>query len=167
VLLKQENDFLETVLPLRVFATLTTARRFSEERLRYAFDEWILEIQAHQRFTLGWVRSVEIQPKPHIHAALVAACALDSEYAATLWQRMVAPRYLEAAKIEPYRRNLCGLSYILKQLPDSGERIQFSENLAAFAINRGPSCFLTTSAQRRQERRIRAQIGDHSRNPLQ
>jgi len=166
-MLRQENDFLETVLPLRVFATLTTARRFSEERLRHAFDEWILGIQAHQRLTLGWVRSIEIGPQRHLHAALVAACALDCEYIAALWRQMVAPRYVDAAEVKAYRRGLCGLGYILKQLPDPCEEIQFSENLAAFAVKREPSGFRTTSAQRRQERRIRAQIGDHFRNPLQ
>jgi hypothetical protein len=69
--------------------------------------------------------------------------------------------------VEAYRHGLSGLGYILKQLPDPCEEIQFSENLAAFAINKRPSHFRTTSAQRRQERRIREQIGDHFRKPLQ
>ena len=157
-LLKQENDFLETVLPLRAFATLTTAQRFSEEKLRCAFDGWILGIQAHQRSTLGWVWSIETRPQRHIHAALVAARALDCEYAATLWRRMVSPRYLEAARVAPYLCGLCGLGYILKRLPDSGERIQFSANLPAFATGSGKPLFRANSAQRRQQRRILAQI---------
>jgi hypothetical protein len=132
--------------------------RVSEARQSSLFIGWAGGIQERHRATLGWVRSIETRPKPHIHAALIAAVPLDCEYAAALWRWMVAPHYLEAALVEPYWRGLCGLGYVLKQLPDAGEGVQFSPNLPAFASNSGKSLFRTNSAQRRQQRRIQAQL---------
>jgi len=161
-----EGAFLESVLPMKAIAHLTTPRQMSEQRLRDFYDSWVRDIQARHRVTIGWVKAIEIRPQRHVHAALVAACMLDCEYVAALWREMVAPRFENAARVEAYLHGLCGLGYILKQLPDPCEEIQFSENLAAFAVKRELSGFRTTAAQRRQQRRIREQIGDHSRDPL-
>jgi len=166
-LARLEGAFLEAVLPVKAIAHLTTPWQMSEQRLHDFYNSWVRGIQACHGATIGWVKAIEIRPQRHLHAALVTACVLDCEYVAALWRQMVAPRYADAAEVKAYRRGLCGLGYILKQLPDPCEEIQFSENLAAFAIKREPSSFRTTSAQRRQERRIRAQIGDHSRSSLQ
>jgi hypothetical protein len=155
---KIEGNFLEFVLPVRSFAHLTTQHRISSGRLSGAFLTWIGRIQAHHKLTLGWVRSIEPFPKAHIHAALIAAAPLDCVFAALLWQEMVSPRYSEAAIVEPYRRGLCGLGYILKQLGNPAAGIQYSENIAAFAPGSGKSLFRTSSAQRRQIRRIKAEI---------
>jgi hypothetical protein len=130
----------------------------SSASLNEAFLAWIQSIQAHHKTTLGWVRSIECFPKPHIHAALIAALSLDCAFVATLWQEMVAPRYSEAAKVGPYRRGHCGLGYILKQLDSRLERIEYSDNIAAFAPGSGKSHFGTSSAETRQIRRIQAQI---------
>lgn len=152
-----EGDFLESFLPVSAFAHLTTVRRFSEEKICCAFNEWIHGIQAYERLTLGWVRAIEAKPQRHIHAALIAAGELDCKYAARLWQQMVAPHYDEAASVKPYQCGLGGLGYILKQLGSPAEGIRYSDNIAAFAQNCEKSLFPTNSAQRRQQRRIRAQ----------
>jgi hypothetical protein len=70
---------------------------------------------------------------------------------------MVAPRYTEAARVEPYRRGLCGLAYVLKRLGSPKEEPQLSDNIQAFAFGYGRPLFRTNSAQRRQVRRIKAQ----------
>lgn len=154
-----EGIFLESVLPVRAFANLTVRQRMSSASLNDAFLAWTQSIQAYHKTTLGWVRSIESLPKRHIHAALIAAVSLDCDHAASLWQMMVAPRYSEAATVQPYRRGLCGLGYVLKTLDSRTDAIQFSDNIGAFAPGSGKSMFRTSSAQRRQFRRIKAAIG--------
>jgi len=153
-----EGIFLESVLPVRAFAHLTAPSRISEQKLCDSFNAWVSGIQARELLTVGWVRSIETRPKLHIHAALVAADLLDCEYAAALWRQMIAPRCAEAARVEPFRRGLCGLGYVLKHLPESDKSGQFSKNIAAFALGKGKSRFRTNSAERRHQRRIRAQL---------
>jgi hypothetical protein len=153
-----EAAFLESVLPLRAFAHLTTLDPMTADALAESYRAWTGSFQAYHRFTLGWVRSIEFDPQPHIHAALVASRPLDCEYAARLWRQMIAPRYADAAKVEPYRRGLCGLGYILKEIHSPRDCIQFSANLAAFGRGQGKSLFPTNAAQRRQQRRIKEQF---------
>jgi hypothetical protein len=155
---KVEGNFLESKLPARAFATLTTKSRMAQPQFDELFRVWIRGLQAHNRVTLGWVKSQESDPRRHIHVALVAAAPLDCGHAATLWQAMVAPRYSEAASVEPYTRGLCGLGYVLKRLGSPNEESQFSDNLHAFALGSGESLFRTNSAQRRQVRRIKVQL---------
>lgn len=157
-LAKLEGDFLESLLPVRCFATLTIRRRISVDDLTSIFRQWILDIQQQHRVTVGWVQSIESFPKRHIHAALVAPIALDCDYAAQRWQQMAAPNYREAAKIEPYQNGLCGLGYVLKHLQCPANPIEFSDNISAFAHGAGTSLFPTTPSQRRQSRRIKAQL---------
>jgi hypothetical protein len=154
-LAKMEGDFLEVNLPARAFATLTTLHRVTPYRLDEMFLAWIRGVQAQHKRTLGWVKTIEIGPKPHIHAALIATAPLDCTQAALLWRRMVAPRYSEAAIVEPYKDGLCGLGYVLKRLDNQMEEIQFSDNIQAFAPGDGKSRFRTNSAQRRHVRRIK------------
>jgi hypothetical protein len=153
---KLEGAFLERNLPARAFATLTTLHRVAQYRLDEMFLAWLRGVQAHDRITLGWIRSIESCPQPHIHAALIAAAPLDCTHAALLWRAMVTPRYSEAAIVEPYREGLCGLGYVLKQLNNHMEEIQFSDNIQAFAPGCGKSLFRTNSEQRRQVFRIKA-----------
>lgn len=155
---KMEGNFLEWNLPARAFATLTTRNRVAQYRLNEFFAAWIRAVQAQHRMTLGWVKTIEIAPQPHIHAALIAAAPLDCTLAALLWQGMVAPRYSDAAIVEPYRDGLCGLGYVLKQLGSSTQEPQFSDNIRAFARGCGKSLFHTNSAQRRQICRIKAAV---------
>ena len=157
-LCRSEGAFLESVLPVRAFATLTTLQRFSEARICGAFGDWILGLQAHGRLTLGWVRAIETHPRRHIHVALVAAAALDCDHAAIFWRQLVAPRYADAAKVKPFRPGLCGLGYILKTLAAPYEDVRLSENLNAFAVNCPSIHCRTNFAQRRQYRRVQAQI---------
>lgn len=153
---KIEGNFLEWKLPARAFATLTTRGRVAPQRLDELFTAWTQGVQAHDRLTLGWVRSIETYPQPHIHAALIAAAPLDCAYAEMLWQAMVAPRYSAAGIVEPFNDGLCGFGYVLKQLGNPKEEPRFSDNIVAFAPGRGKSLFRTNSAQRRQARRIKA-----------
>ncbi len=152
-----EGNFLESVLPIRAFATLTTRGQVTQYWLDELFSTWIVGVQAHNRMTVGWIKSREIDPQRHIHAALVAASPLDCAQAAQLWKLIAAPRYSEAAKIEPYQDAICGLGYVLKELDSSAEDVHFSPNLNAFAPNLKP-VFRTNSAQTRQLRRIKAQL---------
>jgi hypothetical protein len=151
-----EGNFLEVNLPARAFATLTTRSRVTQYRLDEWFLAWIHGVQAQHRLTLGWVKTVETGPHPHIHAVLIAATPLDCTQAALLWRTMVAPRYSAAARVEPYMDGLCGLPYVVKRLGSFTEEPQFSDNIQAFAPGCGKSLFRTNSAQRRQVCRIKA-----------
>lgn len=157
-----EGDFLESKLPVRAFATLTTPRRLSRDMLDGSFSAWVQGVQAHGGTTLGWIRSTENTPQMHIHAALIAAAPLDCLFAARLWRDMVAPRYSNAAKVELYRLGFCGLAYVLKQLGCAADDIEFSDNIAFFAAGSGKSLFRTRSAQRRQCRRIKEQFEQYA-----
>ena len=159
-----EGGFLETILPIRVFATLTAPRQLSQERLFYSFRVWVLQIQCHEKLTLGWVRSIETRPQRHIHGALVAAAPLDCDFAERVWRRIVAPKYADAARVEPYLKGCCGLGYILKTLDTPYEGAEFSPNLSAFALNNPATHFRTNLAQRRQRRRIDAQLQAHKKD---
>jgi hypothetical protein len=105
-----EGEFLESVLPVKSFAHLTTLHRMSTDHLKSVFRLWIQGIQKHHSVTVGWVRSMESFPKLHIHVALIAAKLIDSEYAASLWEALASPGYPEAARVEPYLVGRCGLA---------------------------------------------------------
>jgi hypothetical protein len=151
-----EGNFLEWNLPARAFATLTTLHHVAQYRLDEMFLAWIRGVQAQHRLTLGWIKTIELVPQPHIHAALIAAAPLDCAHAALLWRTMAAPRYTQAARVEPYVNGLCGLPYVVKRLGSPTEEPQFSDNILAFAPGSGKSLFRTNSAQRRQVCRIKA-----------
>jgi hypothetical protein len=151
-----EGEFLETVVPVRAFATLTTLRRCAQERLLDFFQRWVRALQRHQRLTLGWIRALESRPHRHIHVALVSSVPLDCAFAGLLWREIAAPRYANAAEVRPYLRGRCGLGYVLKTLDACYEDAEFSSNLTAFALFSSAS--RTNSAQRRQRRRIQVQL---------
>jgi hypothetical protein len=157
MLAQLEGIFLESKLPVRAFATLTAPGRMAQHTFDKLFSTWIQGVQAHNRLTVGWIKAEERAPQRHLHAALVATSSLDCVHAAQLWRFIAAPRYSEAAKVEPYRKGVCGLGYVLKTLGSSFEDVQFSPNLPAFASNLRP-VFRTNSAQRRQHRRIMQQF---------
>ena len=121
-----EGYFLELKLPVRAFATLTTPHRLSRDMLDESFSAWIRGVQAHNRVTIGWIKSQEDCPQRHLHAVLIAPLPLDCSQAVILWQNIAAPRYKQAARVEPYRRGLCGIGYVLKALDSSLEDAQFS-----------------------------------------
>jgi hypothetical protein len=158
---EDQGGFLESVLPVQAFATLESLRPMALERLEQAFSAWVRGVQAHNHMTLAWVRSVEI-PLPHIHAALIAPAPLDLDHAEDHWRFAVASRFSRAARIEQYHNGICGLGYILKALDSNAENIRFSDNIVAFAQPGVRSHFPTNAAQRRQQRRIKAQF-DRSR----
>jgi hypothetical protein len=156
----REGNFLEAMLPVRAFATLTAPQQLSQGRLSDFFHCWAIGIQRHEQITLGWIKSVELRPRRHIHAALVAAAPLDCDFAAESWRGLVAPRYASAAKVEAYQKGRCGLGYVLKTLDTPYEDAEVSPNLSAFA----PSLkahFRPNSAQKRQRRRIKTQLEAH------
>jgi hypothetical protein len=153
-----EGDFLESRLPVRAFATLTTVMQASQGKLDDSFRRWVLGLQAHNRLTIGWIKTQEHDPQRHAHVALVAGAPLDCFHAESLWRTIAAPHYRQAGEVKPYRSGLCGLGYILKQFDSPAEDVQFSDNLTAFAHTIGKSQFRSTSAQRRQHRRIGGQL---------
>ena len=151
-----EGDFLQCSLPIRAFATLTTLHRTARYQLDGLFSDWIRGVQAHNRVTLGWIKTIENDPQPHIHCVLIAASSLDCVHAEVLWQAMVAPHYSKVAKVEQYEDGLSGTGYILKKLGSFSEDIQLSDNIRAFAPGSGKSRYPTDSIQRRHIRRIKA-----------
>lgn len=159
---KVEGEFLEVTLPMKALGHLTTSYPRSMDRLAYIFRAWILDLQRHHGATLGWVRTIERSPQPHIHVALVCSVPIDCDYAVRSWRRLAAPRYFDAARVEPYRRCHYGIAYVLKQLECSATAIQCSDNISAFALGAGESRFPTTPTQRRQYRRIKAQLKQES-----
>jgi hypothetical protein len=151
-----EGDFLESRLPVRAFATLTTVMQASQGRFDDLFRRWVQGVQEHNRLTVGWIKAHEHDSQRHAHVALVAGAPLDCSHAESLWQAIAAPRYRQAGEVQPYRSGICGLGYVLKSLNSSVEDVQFSANLTAFAQGSGKSQFRSTSA--RQHRRIGAQL---------
>jgi hypothetical protein len=151
-----EGDFLESRLPVRAFATLTTVMQAPQGKFDDSFRRWVQGVQAHNRLTVGWIKAHEHDPQRHAHVVLVAGAPLDCSHAKSLWQAIAAPRYNEAAQVEQYERGVCGLGYVLKQLGSAAEDVEFSANLTAFAQGSAKSQFRSTSA--RQHRRIGAQL---------
>jgi len=154
---KQGAEYLESILPLQVFATLTVPDETSVIRLDGAFARWIMGLQAHNGITLGFIKAYERFPRRHIHAALVAAHPLDCEHAAQLWQAVIGRRSSAAAEVEPFKRGIDGLAYVMKSLDSLPEDVQFSRNLSAFYLGSALRFFGRTRAERRQVRRIRLQ----------
>jgi hypothetical protein len=153
-----EGDFLESRLPVRAFATLTTVMQASQGKFDDSFRRWVQGVQAHNRLTVGWIKAQENDPQRHAHVAFIVGRPLDCTHAESLWQAIAAPRYKQAGQVKPYRLGVCGLDYVLKQFDSPAEDVQFSDNLAAFAHTIGKSQFRSTSAQRRQHRRIGGQL---------
>jgi hypothetical protein len=154
----REGSFLDAVLPFRALATLTTPKKQSSQYLEDYYDRYIQALQKHHGKTLGSVRSIERHPQPHIHAGLVCAIPLDCEIAEEIWRTIVVSRYSDSAQVLPYEDGLCGIGYVLKRLDSAFEDIRFSANIADFALTGGESHFPTSPAERRQQRRIRAQL---------
>jgi hypothetical protein len=153
-----EGKFLlETKLPLQAFVTLTLPYHVSPMALDDRFSRWVRSVQAHNRLTLGWIRAYEQEPERHIHAVLLAAGSLDCFHAALIWRELVARRYPQAARVEPYRYGIGGLAYVLKSLDRLTEDVQFSRNVSAFVPESETRFFVCNSAERRQLRRIRRQ----------
>lgn len=152
-----EGDYLELKLPVRAFATLITLRPSSPNWFDGAFREWVQGIQAHNKLTLGWIKSLEPAPQLHAHAALIAQSSIDCDRAQALWRSIIPHRYKKASKVEPFLSGICGMGYVLKQLGRSFEDAQFSDNLSAFAPERGTRFFGRNSDECRQLRRIAKQ----------
>jgi hypothetical protein len=159
---KHEGEFLESVLPLRAFATLTTREHISRNKFDDLLKQWVGGVQEHNRLTIGTVASFEVGVRRHAHVALIAAGRLDCDQAESLWRKLASWQYQRAAIVRPYIQGLCGSGYVVKYLNSPVEEITFSANLAAFAKDSGKSLFRTTSAQRRQFRRIKAQLNKYS-----
>jgi hypothetical protein len=151
---KQGADYLESILPLQVFVTLTVPSEVSVIRLDGLFNHWITGVQAHNRLTLGFIKGYERQPRLHVHAALVAAHTLDCDHAALLWQGVIGRRSSSAARVEPYEYGIDGLAYVMKSLDTMPEDVQFSRNLSAFFGGSASRFFGRNRSERRQVRRI-------------
>ena len=148
---------LEEILPFRAVATLTFPRNASILTLDGTFARWIDGVQAHNKLTLGFIRAYEIRPRRHIHAALVAAGALDCLHAALLWQSVIGRASSTLAQVKPYQAGLGGLGYLAKTLDSPGEDVQMSKNLSAFGNRAAHRFFGLRAPERRQLRRIKLQ----------
>jgi hypothetical protein len=104
---------------------------------------------------VGFIKAYEWEPRRHIHAAIVAAHALDCQHAELLWQSVIGRRSSSAAEVEPFRYGVGGLAYVMKSLDSLPEDVQFSDNLSAFHLGSASRFFGRKSAERRQVRRIR------------
>lgn len=149
--------YLEEILPLQIFATLTLPHYASRIALDTYFTNWTDCIQRRNRLTVGWIRAYENEPQPHIHAVLLASAPLDCDNARMIWRYLVAHRYPLAAIVEPYRFGIGGLGYVMKSLDRPSEQVQFSQNLSAFVANSALRFFGRNSAERRHIRRIMLQ----------
>ena len=69
-----EGDFLESRLPVRAFATLTTVMQASKGKFDDSFCRWVKGVQAHNRVTVGWIRAQECDPQRHAHVPDSADC---------------------------------------------------------------------------------------------
>ena len=157
---------LEEILPFRAVATLTFPRNASILTLDGTFARWIDGVQAHNKLTLGFIRAYEIRPRRHIHAALVAAGALDCLHAALLWQSVIGRKSSTLARVETFKYGIGGLAYFAKSLDSSAEDVQLSKNLSAFGNGGALQFYGRNSAERRQQRRIRLQgVNPSRRNP--
>jgi hypothetical protein len=154
---KQGAEYLESILPLQVFATLTVPSQISVIRFDGMFNQWIMGLQAHNRLTLGFIKAYERQPRLHAHAALVAAHRLDCGHAELLWQGVIGRRSSSAADVKPYAYGIDGLAYVMKSLDTMPEDLQFSSNLSAFCLETTSLFFGRNCSERRQVRRIRLQ----------
>jgi hypothetical protein len=162
----KEGLFLEATLPLQAIATLTTFLQASQMNFDDAFRRWLRDLQEHHHMTIGFIKAQEYEGQRHVHVGLIAAAPLDCSYAERRWRAIAAPRYRQATVVRPNRDEASGLWYVLKSLGTPTEEIQFSDNLTAFAIGNRKSLFRSTSAQRRQRRRIGAQLKKHSSSLL-
>lgn len=151
------GTFFESTLPLRATATLTLPHRVPLAKLEYSLGRWLGIVQAHERLTLGWIRSIEHQPQPHAHVVLVAMGQIDCAFAATAWRELTASRYGDAARVEPYEYGLGGLAYIMKAIPRPSEDVRFSDNITAFSPDSGHRFYGINAKERRHLRRVALQ----------
>jgi hypothetical protein len=154
--------FLEGQLPIRAFATLTTRTPASQGEFDDFIHQWVRDLQEHNGITLGWLGAYEYTPRRHAHVALIASAPLDCVHAESQWRIIAAPLYRQAAVVRKHRDGICGLGYILKSLDTPAEEIEFSDNLSSFVRGSVKSLFRSNSAQRRQRRRIHAQMKTYS-----
>ena len=160
------GDALEAILPFRAIATLTLPHSASIPALDGMFTRWLDGVQAHNHLTLGFIRAYEIHPRRHIHAALVAAGALDCLHAVLLWQSVIGRKSSTLARVETFKYGIGGLAYFAKSLDSSAEDVQLSKNLSAFGNGGALQFYGRNSAERRQQRRIRLQgVNPSRRNP--
>jgi len=154
-----EGAFLEENLPVVAFATLTLPQTTSRLRMDTLFDDWLRLLEAHNRSTIGWVRSYEASPRLHAHATLLAASPIDCGHAERAWQQVAGIKASNAAVVEPFVKGIAGFAYILKMLGrPSFEDVRFSDNLTAFAPNATLDVKDLRPRQRRFLRRIRARV---------
>jgi hypothetical protein len=117
----------------------------------------------------GWIKAIEPFPLRHIHIILFSGKEIDCSHAEDLWKAIVAPRYLDAAKVEQYVQGIGGASYVLKSLDKDYEDVEFSPNLTAFYPGSAALSFGRNRSERRQIQRIRAQgaqrAARHNVNP--
>lgn len=145
-----DGCLLETKLPVKAFATLTT--HASQVEFNDSFYQWVRGVQPQNRSTLAWIKTYESVPQRHAHVALIASAPLNCSRAESLWRAIAAPGYPESALVKPSGVEACRLGYIWERLHPSVENIEFSDNLLGFAIEDWQSKVRSTSARRRPRR---------------
>jgi hypothetical protein len=148
--------FVDTIFPLRVIASLTTSGQLSRAEFDDLTKKLTRGIEARTRSPLGLVKAYECEPQGRTHIAriaLVASAPLDWSRVGYLWRSIARSVHSGMAEVTPYRGAPCGLDYVTKQLNASFKDIEFSANLAAFAIeDTGPRSRFTSAQQRRSRR---------------
>lgn len=161
---REYGRFLEERIAFQAFVTLTFVRSVSIRQIDGVLAAWISELQKHNRATVGWIRAIEPKPRRHVHLLLVTGGALDRAHAERTWKDFAGGNFREAARIEEYVKGIGGGAYVLKMLDHNYEDVRFSDNLSAFYGEAGTSFFGSTRGQRRQMRRIQAQMSRTSQS---
>jgi hypothetical protein len=155
---RNQAEFLASRLPLKAMATLTWPTNVGLIRADSDFADWVEYLQANHKMTMGWIKAVEIKPRRHLHAILVAAAAVDCGLAMTTWKRIAGTKSNQSALVESFLKGGAGLAYTMKMLDRPSEDIAFSQNLSAFDQNFMGAPMHKNAADRRQTRRIQAAI---------
>ena len=77
----------------------------------YAIQRLAAASEAHNRSTIGWVRSYEVLPRLHAHATLLAASPIDSGPPERAWQQVAGIKASTAAAVvEPFKKGITGFA---------------------------------------------------------
>lgn len=148
--LVMDGCFFETTFPVTAFASITT--QASQIEFDDLFKRWIRRLGAHTRLSLAWIKVYKSEPTGLAHIALIARAPLYCSPAEAHWRKIAANGFPGTVRLEPYRDQPCSLGYVFKRLDASIENVEFSDNLARFAIEETRPVVSYASAQRRQRR---------------
>jgi hypothetical protein len=124
--------FMETSPHLRAMVSLSLPCKSNLAGWRTRFDSFVALWRSCERVNLGWARSIELKPTPHLHALIFAPRPVDCFLAKGLFRQCFANGYAASAEIEPYHLGHNGAAYIFKTMGTATDEIELSPNLDAF-----------------------------------